>query len=267
MPDAADKVALQGTASFALGATFVLSTSHVRLSRCVGALLSQGDEIQQHVEAAVPSTVETVLHPACTGGLDGCDAGQYSDLRYAEARARQTELGDQPGGYDRLDAGDVQQRKEVLTNAGLDIGAELAFLIDEQPDLLGNLAHRLFADPIQRADPRCRIRSRGLDANPTPQRTNDVFVFRIAEQQERMQPVPQTSHIQHEIVAEAAPELEAGSSHRLGLDQRQAFAFLAQQACNRLCIEHIALARSTQSTPTLGGPAWIDFVHLLATTG
>lgn len=80
-----------------------------------------------------------------------------------------------------------------------------------------------------------------------------------------MQPVAQTCHIQHQIVAQAAPELQAGAGHRLGLDQWQAVTLFAPQACNCLCIEYVALARSTQPSSALGCPARIDFVHPLST--
>jgi hypothetical protein len=53
------------------------------------------------------------------------------------------------------------------------------------------------------------------------------LVFRIAEQQERMQPVPQTRHIENHIVTQPAPELQAGTGHGLGLDQWQGFALLS----------------------------------------
>jgi hypothetical protein len=228
VPDPSHQVALQRTTSFTWRTALLLPTSHVRLSRRVGALLGQGDEVQQHIQTAVTSAAETVLHTACAGRLNGRDASEYSDLWHTKARARRAKLGDQAGSYDWLDAGDVQQREEVLTHAGFNIGAELAFLIHEQCDLLCNLAYRLFANPIQLSGPRCRIRSRGLDANPAPQRTNDVFVFRIAKQQEGMESVPKTGHIQHHIVAQAAPELEAGTYDRLGLDQWQAFTLFAQ---------------------------------------
>src|SRR5262249_33502327 len=132
MPDPSHQVALQGTTRLTWCTTFLLSTSHVRLSRCISTLLSQGDEGQEHVEVPVTSAAETVLYRACTGGLNGRNASKYSDLRHTEAWARHAELGDQASSDDRLNSGDVQQRKEVLTNAGLDIGAELAFLIHEQ---------------------------------------------------------------------------------------------------------------------------------------
>ena len=50
-------------------------------------------------------------------------------------------------------------------------------------------------------------------------RRDDAFVLRTAEQQARMQPVPQTHHIHNHIVAQTAPELEAGTGHRLGLEE------------------------------------------------
>jgi hypothetical protein len=129
----------------------LLSTSHVGLSRCVGALLRQGNEVKQHIEATISPAAETVLHRARTGRLDRSHASQHSDLRHTEARSRHAEFGDQPGSNDRLYAGDLQQREELLTNAGLDVGAELALLIHEQPNLLGNLAHCVFPNPIQLA--------------------------------------------------------------------------------------------------------------------
>ena len=93
MPDAPDQVALQGTTSFTCCTTFLLSACHVHLSWCVSALLSQGDEVEQHVEVAVPSAAEAVLYRACTGGFDGSHASEYSDLRHTEAWARQADAG------------------------------------------------------------------------------------------------------------------------------------------------------------------------------
>lgn len=181
VPDTPDQVAFERTACLTWRTTLSLATSHVRLCRCVGALLSQGDEVQPHVEAPIPSAAESVLHRARTGGLDGGHASEYGDLWHTEARPRQAEFGDQPASDDRLYAGDLQQRKEVLMNGGLDVGAELAFLIHEQRDMLGDLTHGLLSDSIQLAGPGRNARTRGLDANSTPQRTNDVLVFRIAE--------------------------------------------------------------------------------------
>jgi hypothetical protein len=142
-----------------------LSTSHVRLSRCIGTLLGEGDEVEQHVEVAVTSAAETVLHPGCTRSLDGRHASECCDLWHTEARTGQAKLGAQPGRDDRLYARDLQQWKEVLADAGLDVGAQLALVIHEQRDLLCNLAHRLFADPIQLTGARCGVRTRGLDAS------------------------------------------------------------------------------------------------------
>src|SRR5205809_3847500 len=80
---------------------FLLSTSHVRLSRYVGAFLCPSDEVKQHVQAAVASAAEAVLDPACAGGLDRGHASEYRDLRHTEARARHSQFGDQPGSDDR----------------------------------------------------------------------------------------------------------------------------------------------------------------------
>jgi hypothetical protein len=168
-------VPFQRTSSFTRGAALLLSTSHVRLSRRVSAFLGQRNEVQQHVEATIATPTETVPNLTRAGNLDGCSACEHGDLRHAEAGPGSPEFGDQPGSDDRLHASDGQQRIEVLTDAGLDVGAERAFLIHEQRDLLGNLADRLFANPIQLAQPRRGVDTCGLNANPTPQRAYDVF--------------------------------------------------------------------------------------------
>src|SRR5260370_40043462 len=103
--------------------------------------------------------------------------GRMTELATSTPPWLHAELGDQPGRDERLAAGDLQQREKVLTHARLDVDSELVFLNHEQRDLLGNLAHCLFTDPIQLTGPRCGVRSRGLDSNSTPQQTDDLFVF------------------------------------------------------------------------------------------
>ena len=82
---------------------------------------------------------------------------RWGETKHTEAGSRHAEFGDQPGSNDWLDAGDLQQREELLANARLDVGAELTLLIHEQPNLLGNLAHCLFPNPIQLASSRSAV--------------------------------------------------------------------------------------------------------------
>jgi hypothetical protein len=81
---------------------------------------------------------------------------------------RHAEFGDQPGSDDRLDGSDLQQREELLPNARLDVGAELTLLIDEEPNLLGNLAHGLFPNPIQLASSGSTVLASCLETNTAP---------------------------------------------------------------------------------------------------
>ena len=109
MPDASDQVAFECTPGFTRSAAFLLSTSHVGLSRSIAALLGESDQVQEHVETAVAAPAKTMTHLTCAGGLNWRDTSQNCDLRYAEAWPRHAELGDQAGGNDGLHALNRQQ--------------------------------------------------------------------------------------------------------------------------------------------------------------
>jgi hypothetical protein len=152
VPDAADQVPLECTAGFTRSAAFLLSTSHVGLSRSIAALLGESDQVQEHVQTAVAAPAKTMTHLTRAGGLNWRDTGQDCDLRYAEAWSRHAQLGDQAGGNNGLHALNRQQRHEVFTHASLDIAAELALLVHKQSDLLGDLAHGSFTDTLELAN-------------------------------------------------------------------------------------------------------------------
>jgi hypothetical protein len=100
-------MALQRTACLTLSATFVLSSSHVRLSRRVGALLSECDQVQQHVQLSIAAAAEPVTHLTRAGSLNGRHAGQGGNLGHAEAWPWHAQLGDQASRHDRLHAADA----------------------------------------------------------------------------------------------------------------------------------------------------------------
>lgn len=101
-----------------------------------------------------------------------------------EVAARHAEATEQYGGNNRLPALDRQQRHEVLTHAGLDVGAKLKLplLVHKQCDLLGDLAHGLFTCTFELAKARRREGTSGPSSTLAAQRADDLTLLGIAQQ-------------------------------------------------------------------------------------
>jgi len=206
-PDGTNQEPFERTARFSGCATLLFPTRQIALRWRVDALLGKRDLVEQPIQPAIALTVEPVTHATGAGSFQRCNTGQGGKLGFAKAWPRRSELGNQGGRRQWTQARDGLEWGEPPRDSALELAVELLLLVCQQRQLCGHLPNRLFAVAGKHTLARRGVGLACADACPRGQIRDVRFVRRIAQKQQRVQPIADTGHIGDHILTEPAPEL------------------------------------------------------------